>query len=283
MMQRYKFVVRMIVACLVLIAVLFSVGPYCALLVGSLLPNSMTDRGISPRDMTPETISLNNYIELTDPTYEVFRIQLRNTIVISILTGTFVIALVVPASYVLTRYRFRARDWIMQSAIWGYLFPPMVLVFPYARLLYVVGLNNTKKGLILANVAFCFPFALWLMVQYFHAIPRQFDKAAAADGASWRSALWHIMIPRALPGIAAVFSFSVILSWNDVALSLVLVNDSRLRTIAAGVGESVLQAQQQTNYGTFAAASILVALCSIVAFGLMQIWLDRRLRLEAEK
>lgn len=266
-----------------LIFVLFSIGPYCALLVGSLLPNSMTDRGISPSDVSRDAVSLSNYKELTDPTYQVFRTQLQNTIVISILTGMFIIALVVPAGYVLTRYRFRARDWIMQSAIWGYLFPPMVLVFPYARLLYFAGLNNTRKGLVLANLAFCFPFALWLMVQYFHAIPRQFDKAAAADGASWISTLWYVMIPRALPGIAAVFSFSVILSWNDVALSLVLVNDSQLRTIAAGVEESVLHAQQQTNYGTFAAASIFMALCSVAGFGFIQLWLDRRLRLEAEK
>ncbi len=109
----------------------------------------------------------------------------------------------------------------------------MILVFPYSRLLYLVGLNDTKTGLVLANIAFCFPFALWLMVQYFHAIPRDVDKAAAADGATWLRTLWHVMIPRALPGIAAVFAFSVILSWNDVALSLVLVQDSRAPNNAA--------------------------------------------------
>jgi ABC-type glycerol-3-phosphate transport system permease component len=274
---------RALIGGLILILILFSVLPYAALILGSLLPNSATDRGIAGDSITPHQLSLENYYELDDPAYDVFRQQIQNTILVSFLTATIVVGLVIPASYVLTRYRFPARDWIRHSAIWGYLFPPMILVFPYTRLLYLVGLNDTKKGLVLANIAFCFPFALWLTVQYFHAIPRDVDKAAAADGATWVRALWHVMIPRALPGIAAVFAFSVILSWNDVALSLVLVQDSTARTIAAGVQESVLRTQQQTNYGTFAAASLGVAAFSIMIFGLIQNWVDRRLRAEAEQ
>jgi ABC-type glycerol-3-phosphate transport system permease component len=242
----------------------------------------MTDRGIAIESLKARQWSFQNYIELADPSYNVFFTQLLNTAVISMITASIVILIALPGSYVMTRYRFRGRNLIKLSAIGGYLFPPIVLVFPYATLLYSFGLNNTKAGLVLANIAFCFPFGLWLMIQYLYAIPRDVDKAAAADGATWAQALWHVITPRALPGIAAVAVFSIILSWNDVALSLVLVQDTNKRTIAAGVHESILRIEQ-TSYGTFAAASLGVAVFAVLAFGFIQAWIDRRLKAESEE
>jgi multiple sugar transport system permease protein len=273
---------RSLLVSLMLLILLFSVLPYLALIAGSLLPNSITDRGIGVDNVTAHRWTLDNYRELGDPTYRIFFQQLLNTVLVSSVTSLMVVLLAIPGAYSLTRYRFRGRTLVRQSAIWGYLFPPIILVFPYARLLYLVGLNNTRVGLVLANVAFCFPFGLWLMVQYLHAVPREVDKAAAADGANWAQALWHVIIPRAMPGIAAVAVFSIILSWNDVALSLVLVQDKNARTIAAGVQESILRTEQ-TSYGTFAAASLGVAAVAVIVFGLIQFRIDRRLREEAEQ
>jgi multiple sugar transport system permease protein len=273
---------RALIVSLMLLILVFSVLPYLALILGSLLPNSMTDRGIGVDTLLAHRWTLDNYHDLADPTYRIFFQQLWNTFIVSSVTSLMVVFLAVPGGYALTRYRFRARTLIKQSAIWGYLFPPIILVFPYARLLYLVGLNNTRMGLVLANVAFCFPFGLWLMVQYLHAVPRDVDKAAAADGANWAQALWHVIIPRAMPGIAAVAVFCIILSWNDVALSLVLVQDKNARTIAAGVQESILRTEQ-TSYGTFAAASLGIAAVAVIVFGLIQFRIDRALKEEAEQ
>jgi multiple sugar transport system permease protein len=280
--MRTKLAFRAFVVSGTLAAVVFTLLPYAALVIGSLLPNAATDRGISIDSVSLGQWTVQNYQELLAPTYAIFRQQVFNTLLVSVSAACIVVVTSVPGGYVLTRYRFPGRNVIRQTAIWGYLLPPIILVFPYARLLYFLGLNNTRLGLVLANVAFCFPFGLWLMVQYFYAIPREVDKAAAADGANWAFSLYHVLIPRALPGVATVLVFSVILSWNDVALSLVLVQDNSLRTIAAGVQESVLKTEQ-TSYGSFAAASLCVAMLAVGVFGLIQRWVDMRLEREAEQ
>ncbi len=105
-------------------------------------------------------------------------------------------------------------------------------------------------------------------------------RPAAADGARWDQALRYVLIPRALPGIAAVGMFTFILSWNDVVLSAVLARGD-YRTIAAGVKESIFDTDQR-SYSTFAAASLWVAMLAVIIFGLLQGVVDSRMRAEAE-
>jgi multiple sugar transport system permease protein len=219
--------------------------------------------------------------------FEKFWRYMVNTLIVGTATTAVVLVISVLGAFGLSRYRFHGRDFIKYSAIWGYLFPPIILVFPYASLLKglcslgnSVCSNGGYGGLILTNCAFCLPFGLWLMIQYFCAIPQEFDKAAAADGARWDQALWYVLIPRALPGIAAVGMFTFILSWNDVVLSAVLARGD-YRTIAAGVKESIFDTDQR-SYSTFAAASLGVAMLAIIIFGLLQSVVDSRMRAEAE-
>lgn len=272
----------MLVTCMVKVGltavIMFNLLPYIALIIGSLLPNSLTDRGIGANSLSGWT--WDNHIEMWRSGYHDYGVYFFNTIVVSLSTVIIVLFLSVFGAYGLTRYRVRGRELFQYAVLWGYIFPPIVLVLPYAILLTEFGLNGTRFGLILANVAFCFPFGLWLMIQYMEAVSRNFDATAAADGANWRQTLWYVIIPRSLPGIAAVGMFSFILSWNDVALSLVLATEDT-RTIAAGVKESILDTDE-IKYGTFAAASLWVATLAVIFFGLLQAWIDKRLRAEAE-
>lgn len=257
----------------------FSFVPYLSLLVGSLLPNASTDRGIGATWPTGWTLA--NHFELLGGEYHRYWQYLINTVIVSNATAVLVLCLSILGAFGLTRYELRGRKFFEQAVYWGYLFPPIVLVFPYAVLLQSFGLNGTKLGLILANVAFCFPFGLWLMIRYLMAVPKELDRTAAADGACWWQTLWYVIIRRALPGIGAIFVFSFILSWNDVALSLVL-GTGDTKTLAAGVKESILDVEE-SRYSTFAAASLWVATLAAVIFGLLQAWIDSQLRAEAEE
>jgi multiple sugar transport system permease protein len=255
----------------------FCLLPYVGLLLGSLLPNARVDRGIA----SVSHLTLKNYVDVSSVDYVHYWRYFKNTIFISTSTTITIWFLSILGAFGLTRYRLPGRKLFEQSVLWGYLFPPIVLVFPYVVLLQYFGLNNTLKGLILANVAFCFPFGLWLMTRYLEAVPQVFDHTAAIDGARWWQALYHVISHRALPGIVAVGLFSFILSWNDVALSLFLIFDDSKKPLALGVKESILDTDQ-SRYGTFAAASVGVATLAVLLFGFIQVWIDGRLRRESE-
>ncbi len=87
--SRWPF--RIIIGTLILVVILFSIVPFAALIVGSLLPNSVTDRGIAADSITSYELSLENYHELNDPSYEVFRQQIQNTIIVSFLAAVIVV------------------------------------------------------------------------------------------------------------------------------------------------------------------------------------------------
>jgi multiple sugar transport system permease protein len=258
--------------------VCFAGVPFFWLLLASLLPDSAIDRGVD--FSAPMHFTLKNYGRAFEGDLaKQFWQYLWNTIRVSLCTGLTVAIFSFLGAFGLLHYRLRMRRHIQQAALWGYLLPPIILIFPYSALLSDLGWNGTLGGLYLANVAFCFPFGLWLMIGYLRALPPALYWTAANDGASWIGTLWHVIWPRALPGFAAVAMFSFILSWNDVVLSLVLsTNDTR--TLAAGLKELILDADW-SQYSTFAAASTLVALPALVAFGAVEHWVDRRIREES--
>jgi multiple sugar transport system permease protein len=185
------------------------------------------------------------------------------------------------AAYALSRVRYKYNDWLNKIPLIGYLFPPIVLVISYGAFLRQSPLNQTLIGVILAHVAFCLPFGVWLMVRYFEAIPRQFDMAARADGAAWWKALWHVLRKRAMPGIVAVAMFSFILSWNDVVLSLYLT-PQLWRTLPAWI-DDLIRTEAASRYGDIAAASAFLSSVAIIVLGSVSVWLDNAIRREAKE
>jgi len=255
--------------------VVFNLIPFIWLCIGSFLPNTYSDRGISIP--TFDRLTFNNYFELSNNLS--FFIYLKNTIIVSFFSSFFVTSASTLSAYGLTRFFKRYISISEIFVIFGYLLSPIILVFPYAVILKYLGLMGSLFGLILANTAFCFPFSFFLMLRYMQNISEKYDQSASMDGATWWQTLIYIILPRALPGVVAVSIFSFILAWNDVALSKILANQDTM-TLAAGVKEKILDIEQ-TQYGLFAAASILVTLIAILVFGFMQFWIDERLKKES--
>jgi multiple sugar transport system permease protein len=258
----------------------FSILPFVVLGVGSLLPDTMTDRGIGFWPLG--TMTWANHAHFWAEGSGIYIGYLMNTLVVSSATAFVVVFIATSGAYGLTR--FGAPRWLRSGVegliLLAYLLPPITLVFPYAAILGYLGLSGSLLGLVVVNVAFCFPFGFWLLLRFIKAVPIEFDHAAAADGAAWPLALMFVIVPRALPGLVVVGLVAFILSWNDVALSLVL-STKATRTLAAGVKEAVWDVEK-TSYSSFAAASMWVAIPLVLAFGLLYSWVDASLRKEHE-
>jgi multiple sugar transport system permease protein len=110
------------------------------------------------------------------------------------------------------------RFWIVSQRI----LPPVVSAIPVYVMFQKVGLLDTHLALIVSYMTVNLPIVVWLMVDFFDAIPLELEESAALDGASrWR--IFHdLMLPLARPGLVATTLLVLILAWNEYLLALFL-------------------------------------------------------------
>jgi multiple sugar transport system permease protein len=139
----------------------------------------------------------------------------------------------VPCAYALAKLRFRGRDTLFAAVLVGLLVPPQALAIPHFVLLHVFGLLDTYAALILPWVIST--FGIFLMRQFFRAVPDELIDAARLDGLGEFEIIWRVMIPVAVPAIAAFGIFSVVAHWNDLFWPLIALRSEELSTPALGV------------------------------------------------
>lgn len=137
------------------------------------------------------------------------------------------------------------------------LLPPAAIVLAFMVVFNLLHLLDTLQGIAIAYIGFNIPLAVWLMLDFFRAVPRELDEAAHVDGASWLQSLWYVTVPIALPGIGATFLFLFIFSWNEY-LFAALLSFEQSKTLP------VVIAEQATANGIRWAAMSAMATVSIV-------------------
>ena len=78
-------------------------------------------------------------------------------------------------------------------------------------------------------------FGTFLMRQTFLALPRDFEEAAAIDGAPWWAIVWYVLLPMARPGLLAFAIVSVTAHWNEFLWPLMVISDPKNQTLTIGL------------------------------------------------
>jgi multiple sugar transport system permease protein len=156
---------------------------------------------------------------------------LLNSIVAASLCMVFALALGVPAGYALARFRFRGRNAYRLLILLTRAFPLAILALPLAVSFIRLGLYDRPLGVALVHTALALPFAVLISASLFAAIPRELEEAAWVFGCTRLAAFRRVVLPLALPGIAATAIFAFVISWNEVFAASVLT--VRERTLTA--------------------------------------------------
>lgn len=192
-----------------------------------------------------------------------------NSLQVAVIATILIIAMAVPASYALVRYKTKARGavngWIVVSQV----FPVILIVLPLFLILKAISLNNTLIGLILVYLVWTLPFALWMLQGYLASIPIDLEEAAAVDGAGKVRTLVSIVLPLLRPGIVATAMFSFIACWNEFFFALVLIQDEGAKTLPLVLARFV-GAEGQVQIGPLAAAAAMATVPSLVFFAFLQ-------------
>ncbi len=155
---------------------------------------------------------------------------LFNSIVVALLTTVLAIGLGAPAGYALARFRFRGKESFRLLVLMTRAFPLPLLALPLAVLFIRTGLDDTQVGLALVHTTLALPFAILITFSLFMSIPFELEEAAFTLGCTRLQAFRKVVMPLALPGIAASGVFAFVTSWNEVFAAAVLTIRNRTLT-----------------------------------------------------
>lgn len=162
---------------------------------------------------------------------------LLNSVLVAALTMLLAIGLGAPAGYAIARFRFRGREAFRLLVLMTRAFPLPLLALPLAVVYIRVGLDDSLLGLALIHTTLALPFAVLITFSLFAGIPVELEEAAWTLGCTRLQAFRKVVLPLALPGIAASGVFAFVTSWNEVFAAAVLT--VRNRTLTAFLIQSL--------------------------------------------
>jgi multiple sugar transport system permease protein len=145
----------------------------------------------------------------------------RSVIVAAIATALSML-LGTPAGYAIARYRFRGQNAYQLSVVATRAFPVVVLSIPLAVFFLQWGVYDTVWAVALMHTALILPFVVLITTSVLAGVPADLEEAAQVFGTSRLGAFWRVVMPLALPGLAAAASFAVLMSYNEVFAASIL-------------------------------------------------------------
>jgi len=171
------------------------------------------------------------------------------------------------AAYALARIDFAGRRALLIAIIATLMIPFQATLIPVYQLVSDLGWINTYAGLIAPRAADA--FGIFLLRQFFLALPRDLDNAARIDGASEFRIFRSIVIPNAVPALMTLGVFTFVNNWNDLLWPLVFTNQAEMGTITSGL--TLLTGPGGIiPYGVMMAGSLVAVLPLIVGFLFVQ-------------
>jgi len=223
----------------------------------------------TPPRLVPAHPTLENFGRLFGET--AFLTFFRNSAVVSLATVAVTLSVSALGAYGLTRFAFAGREKVAGLILTTYMFAPVMIIIPFYILVKQLGIVNTRLALVLSYTTFCLPFCLWLLRAFFESIPLELEEAAMVDGAGRARAVWHVVLPLALPGLIAAAIFTFILAYNDFLFALVLITSEELKTLPVGVND--LFNATIVDWGMIMAAGVMITLPAILFFAGVQRYL----------
>ncbi len=183
-----------------------------------------------------------------------FGAVMQNSVIIAAGSTLVIVLLALPAAYGLSRFIHARRSVVGIVILSTRAFPPIAIAIPLFLLMQSVGLLDTRQAVILANVSFSLPFAIWMFYGFIESLSIEIEEAARLDGASRMTILTRIVIPLILPGVGATAILVSIVAWREFLFPLILTSRDA-RTLPVVVGDFVTSFG--TNWGELCAFAII--------------------------
>jgi alpha-glucoside transport system permease protein len=197
--------------------------PTLGLFISSLRkPGDISDSGWWNVFSHPAQLTFSDYTSLFHD--DGILQSLWNTVLITVPATVLVVLLASLAAYAFAWIDFRGRDWMFVAVVGLLVVPIQVALIPVSQLYGKLHIFGTIVGVVLFHVGFGLPFAIFLLRNFFAAIPRELLEATRMEGGSEWTVFRKVIVPLGLPAIASLAIFQFLWVWNDLLVALVFSN-----------------------------------------------------------
>lgn len=191
-----------------------------------------------------------------------------NSVIVATGQTLLVLALSSLAGYAFARLRFPLRRSLYALVLAGLAIPQTSFVLPLHRMFADWGLHNTHAGLLLPGIAA--PFGVFLMTQYFKAIPADIEEAALLDNASRWTIFWRVILPLSLPAQATLGIFTFLGAWNDYLWPVMSATQAGMYTLSLGLASMQTNFAQSEGLGFLMAQAVFAAVPVLLLYAFFQ-------------
>ncbi|TCT42812.1 carbohydrate ABC transporter permease [Martelella mediterranea] len=261
----------------VIVLALIMVAPVLWVIGLSLKDNSELMANMNSVFHGPYTIA--NYLNIFGNS-SVFRWVLNSVIVSGSITFG-ILVLTSLAGYGFARLNFPFRNTIFIIVLLGLAIPEQAVLIARHQIFAGIGLHNTYYALILPGLSA--PFGVFLMTQFFRAIPKEYDEAALLDNASRFKIFWKVLLPLTLPAQATLGIFTFLIAWNDYFWPLITATRKEMYTLTVGIASSQMNFAQTEGLGFLMAQAVFASAPILIVYLFFQKYIVTAVSGSAEK
>ena len=217
-----------------------------------------------------------NYQDLFDNPQIPFWRWMGNSIIISTTTTVLVLLITSMSAYTFSRFRFRGRRNLLLSIFLIQVFPNILAMIALYLMLLQIGKHvpllglDTYGGLIMIYMGGGMAMNIWLMKGFFDTIPRDIDESALVDGATYWQSFWYLIFPLVRPILAVVGLLSFVGTFNDFVLARIMLSERENWTLMVGMFSFVGGGEFSTEWGIFAAGSLIASVPIVILYLALQ-------------
>lgn len=204
-----------------------------------------------------------------------------NSVLVTAMSIVLLLAIALPAAYVLARYRFRGNvlwNTMFMAGLFinvNYIVVPIFLMLNEGDKLSRTFLGqpillNNMVVLALVYAAMALPFTIYLLAGYFKSLSKEYEEAAAVDGAGHFRTMVQVIMPMARPAIITIILFNFLSFWNEYIISMTLLTKPEFKTLPVGLMNLMAAQKSAVEYGQLYAGLVIVMLPTLLIYMLVQ-------------
>ncbi|MBE1443054.1 carbohydrate ABC transporter permease [Paenibacillus sp. OAS669] len=193
-----------------------------------------------------------------------------NTLMLVVPTVFFTVLSSAVVAYGFARFQFPLKNTLFALMISTLMLPHAVIIIPRYLIFRNLGWLDGYLPFIVPAIFACYPFFIFMLIQFFRGLPRELDESAVMDGCNPAAILFRILLPLCKPALFSAAIFQFIWTWNDFFNSLIFINSVKKYTVSLALRMTIDSTGGTVAWNQIMSMSVLAILPPLLIFFLFQ-------------